>query len=387
MKNVPMIFIIFSLSASSNIFRFTPGTIASTYEPITPEDTESIKQPPLDHESLLPNEKEVLERGSNATEVKQKANISDELARESTSANKSTSQLQATLFTPQPPARDELLLGDKNILKSHAHVNIPKVIYKVNICTVGTTCATHHNTSKGIMDAHKSWQIKNPGYEMKFFGLEECRTYLKAYFHPIVLRAFDCIEAFAGKVNLFRLAVVYREGGWYSDWKEMVYADNFLNNLSHKHPNVSDPGLIFAWDNGTPHSRENNCIMNGFFGAVPRHPMLAEAILLILKNVQREFYGETAQCNTGPCLMGQALRNFYGEKAKKRNRMRRNFPFFSGKYRWNEYAFEYKYDRGVVRHKSSNITDDWNMTNGNSYRELHDRRQYYCSSASSLFST
>ena len=62
-------------------------------------------------------------------------------------------------------------------------------------------------------DALLSWTAKNPGYNMKLFGLDDCRAYLKEHFHPVFLRAFDCITAHAGKANLFRAATVYREGG------------------------------------------------------------------------------------------------------------------------------------------------------------------------------
>ena len=35
------------------------------------------------------------------------------------------------------------------------------------------------------------------------------------YYHPVFLHTFYCIEAFAGKVNLYCILVVYVEGGWY----------------------------------------------------------------------------------------------------------------------------------------------------------------------------
>ena len=115
---------------------------------------------------------------------------------------------------------------------------------------------------------------------MKYFGLDDCRAYLKEHFHPMFLRAFDCIKANAGKVNLFRAAVVYREGGWYSDWKEEVKVHGLLDKLTNGKPlrpkqpkiNAGSQSIVFTWGRGSIHERKNNCIMNGFFGAKPRHP-------------------------------------------------------------------------------------------------------------------
>jgi hypothetical protein len=160
-----------------------------------------------------------------------------------------------------PPANEWLLDSPP----PRNQTSVPKVIYKTFLSS-GGTFPDFRNQSSQLRDAHESWLLKNPGYELRYFDLITIRQYLGRYFHPVFLRAFDCIAAYAGKNNFFRAAVLYREGGWYSDWKEVCLEDGLLDHLSN-----NDRTLVFPWDRGTPHGRSNSCIMNGFFGATERH--------------------------------------------------------------------------------------------------------------------
>lgn len=123
----------------------------------------------------------------------------------------------------------------------------------------------------------------NTEYEIRYFRLLLCRSYLKRYFHPLFLRTFDCfdcIEPFAGKADLFRYLVVYREGGFYSDWKQECKLEGLLNWISQEN------ATFFAtWDkHWSP--RKPLPLANAFFGATPRSPVLAEAIRVVLQNTR-----------------------------------------------------------------------------------------------------
>ncbi|KAL7466835.1 hypothetical protein ACHAXS_007109, partial [Conticribra weissflogii] len=164
--------------------------------------------------------------------------------------------------------------------------------------------------------AHDSWTIMNPGYDIRFFNLVMARKYLNTHFHPVFLRAFDCIQAFAGKSDFFRLVVLYRDGGWYSDWKQKCLKENLLADISRNNNFVSTNNCLFVKthffqigllifvclkiiyshqyiirDNGNEYSRSNECYSNAFIGATPQHPVIAKYIQFILKNIQRNYYG------------------------------------------------------------------------------------------------
>jgi hypothetical protein len=161
-----------------------------------------------------------------------------------------------------PPANEWLLDNPP----PRNQTSVPKVIYKTFLSNEGTL-PDFQNQSSQLREAHESWLLKNPGYELWYFDLMTMRQYLGRYFHPVFLRAFDCIEAYAGKNNFFRAALLYREGGWYSDWKEVCLEDGLLDELSS-----NNRTLVVPLDRGTPYSRNNQCVMNAFFGATERHP-------------------------------------------------------------------------------------------------------------------
>jgi hypothetical protein len=70
------------------------------------------------------------------------------------------------------------------------------------------------------------------------------------------------------------LAIVYREGGWYSDWKEECLKNGLLDWLAmelwEKQGVMTSAFFPLAF--GTPNAVQYQYIMNGFFGAKPRHP-------------------------------------------------------------------------------------------------------------------
>ena len=162
----------------------------------------------------------------------------------------------------------------QNIPTTANNSMIPKVINKVLIAGDAKT-PQFDSQSQLQRDALLSWTNMNPGYTIRYFGLDDCRSYLQKYFHPAVLRAFDCMKANAWKVNMFRAAVIYREGGWYSDWKETVLHKGLLDE-------VSNADIVFAWDRGTPEHRKRGCIMNAFFGALPGDPSKFSSLLFTM---------------------------------------------------------------------------------------------------------
>ena len=90
---------------------------------------------------------------------------------------------------------------------------IPMKIHKIYIQKDGEMQVITE-MSPNLRAAHKSWKELNPGYDMRYFDLHECRKYLALHFHPVFLGSFDCLEAFASKADFMRLLVVYKEGGW-----------------------------------------------------------------------------------------------------------------------------------------------------------------------------
>mmetsp|Transcript_5145 Transcript_5145/g.9500 ORF Transcript_5145/g.9500 Transcript_5145/m.9500 type:complete len:259 (-) Transcript_5145:6-782(-) len=141
-----------------------------------------------------------------------------------------------TKVTWNEPPPEELWLtqnNDENVNSFRG--KIPKLINKLYFQIDGQFPLTEYIALMGnLTKAHKSWQDMNPGYTVRYFNLVSSRNYLRDYFHPVFLRTFDCIEAFAGKSNFFRMALLYREGGWHSDWKQVCLKPNLLDIIAGK---------------------------------------------------------------------------------------------------------------------------------------------------------
>mmetsp|Transcript_17875 Transcript_17875/g.35854 ORF Transcript_17875/g.35854 Transcript_17875/m.35854 type:complete len:361 (+) Transcript_17875:30-1112(+) len=229
------------------------------------------------------------------------------------------------------------------------------------------------NTNPAIKLAHDSWKNMNPGYHIQYFNLVKTRKYLNEHFHPIFLRAFDCIQAFAGKSDFFRLVVLYRDGGWYSDWKQKCVKKNLLADISRNNT------LYIIRDNGNEYSRSHECYSNAFIGATPQHPVIAKSIEVILKNIRGNYYGAHALDATGPCAFGKAIR-----EAKEQYDL--NLDAMDGDFREDPpYSYFFRRDEKVIMHKCEDCgaSQDWEL--GNNYFELWWNKNYYCEDAASIF--
>lgn len=290
-----------------------------------------------------------------------------------------TMQSQITQGHTAPPKHKWLRdNSSETMYNSNSTVGIPKIINKIYIEKSGMfpTKEDMKRTGTGsLVEAHNSWSLNNHGYEIRYFNLNLCRQYVKENFHVVFLRAFDCIEAFAGKVNLFRMLVVYAEGGWYSDWKQTCLKQNVLNSIGE---NVD---LFVAWDHGHDGLKADKCLQNCFFGAIPRHPLIAEMIQTILSNVRNEVYGKHALYTTGPCVFGKVLAKYVEEQNPRKERVRMGY-FKNGHISTSENNGE-----AFVEHKCRGCGNGQSWNKGNNYNTLFSDGKYYCQDAKSLFNT
>lgn len=158
----------------------------------------------------------------------------------------------------------------------------------------------------------------------------------------------------------------------YSDWKEVCLQDNLLDNLS-----MNRTLVLF---NEKHRGRFVPRISNGFFGAVPKHPFLENALKIILNHVQGSYYGDSVYHTTGPMVFWDS---YQIEKAK--SNLTNDYSFV-GFYRWPNNVYVTTSDGiTVIHHTCSNCVTDVKWPTGNSYGELYAARRYYCEDSASLF--
>ena len=278
-----------------------------------------------------------------------------------------------------PNTSDETKIDEINQPNTTDRVIIPRIIHKIYIQKMGGF-PSQEEMNEPMQQALKSWVDMNPTYRMQFFDLERCRAYLAQYFHPIFLRAFDCLEAFALKADFMRQVVVYREGGWYSDWKQVCLEHGALDSLAASSSSNENDNknitLVMFWDHNIRAHTRMGIIQNALFGAVPRHPLMMETIVQILRNIQATRYGQTPIHNAGPGTFGEA----YGNVTQRINLTDTTVEGLV--YRQQ---FRNPQKHALVLHKCDGCGQDQNWDRGNNYNELHKKQLSYCQDAPALF--
>ena len=247
-----------------------------------------------------------------------------------------------------------------------------------------------------IEEAHISWYINNPTYDIRYYDLHRCRLYLKRYYHPMFLRAFDCIEAFAGKVNFFRYLVVYREGGYYSDWKQYCMKVGLLDYLSThnstKQPrwkaSVTTSAQRTTWFSCWGTTPSHKTMQNAFFGAVPKSPILAEAIYKSLMNIQsRADLLPDAQSlfMTGVGVLHEAIYTAAASAAAAGKNT--SLPGIRlGVYKYGPVKYFTYQNENIIIHKCAKCGQDQSWGDeGNNYEKKLQLGEYFCPDAPSLF--
>lgn len=159
---------------------------------------------------------------------------------------------------------------------------IPKVVHKVVL--VDSMKLPDSIPFQGAIDS-----FKKPGYTVKVYSGEDCIEYIKKNFDERILTAFIKVRPYSFKCDLFRYLVLYKEGGWYSDMRQVC-----LENLDEL--DSSNHEFYCALD-APPNER---CMYTAFIGSVPGHPILKKTFELICWNIEHEHYGEGCLYPTGP---------------------------------------------------------------------------------------
>jgi tetratricopeptide (TPR) repeat protein len=141
----------------------------------------------------------------------------------------------------------------------------------------------------GIM---ASWSRLYPRFALRRFSDAQARAFL-ARSHPAeVQAAYRRSRQPAQKADIFRLAYLYSEGGWYADTDDRLIGDFDA---------LRSPGaglVLYQEDVGT--------VGNNVLGAAPGHPVIGRALRLAVEAINRGD-GDLLWLSTGPGLLTRAF--------------------------------------------------------------------------------
>jgi len=233
-----------------------------------------------------------------------------------------------------------------NFFKSEYKPIIPCVIYQ--------TWYTKDLPSK-MRERVELLKSQNPGFKHYLFDDNDCREFIKRHFRPDVLHAYDRLIPGAYKADLWRLCVLFINGGIYLDIR-LVCVNGFkLIELTENNH--------FAKDRG------GASIFNAIMASVQGNPFLFRAIRRIVFNVQNNFYGKDPLWPTGPNLLGHvALRNnFVGVNIDLKHYKNGGYIIYKNRFIISTEYPEYNDER----------TNTYNSINTKRYDALWNERRIY----------
>ena len=136
----------------------------------------------------------------------------------------------------------------------------------------------------------------NPEFTFHLYDDKDCRDFIEKYFDKVIVDAFDKLKPGAYKADLWRLCILYINGGIYMDIK-LVCVNNFklisLTNSEH-----------YVEDRPKPLS-----IYNALMVSSKGNKFLHNSIQKICYNVMINYYGNSPLDITGPVLLGNIILN------------------------------------------------------------------------------
>ena len=156
-----------------------------------------------------------------------------------------------------------------------------------------------------MLDAYTAWETRNrvAGFCFRSYNLKNAEAYIDEHFEKPVLEAFQGMQPFAYKADLFRYLVLYNEGGWYADLKlepvgvslnELLERVALQTRMSPDEVSFVGARQNFGWN--IPGAEG---IINSFLGAKPRHPVLGDTIVRIVRDAHECRKGLTPWCLSG----------------------------------------------------------------------------------------
>ena len=134
---------------------------------------------------------------------------------------------------------------------------------------------------------------QNPRFNHHLFDDNDCREFIKTHFQPDVLEAYDTLIPGAYKADLWRLCVLFINGGIYMDIKFCCVNGFRLIELTETEH--------FAKD------RPTNSIYNALMSCKKGNIFLYKSIRQIVENVKNNYYGSHPLSPTGPIMLGAVI--------------------------------------------------------------------------------
>jgi mannosyltransferase OCH1-like enzyme len=187
---------------------------------------------------------------------------------------------------------------------SYTPGGIPKIIFKTS----------HYKKSEipnEMMNALRRVQEVNQGYSIFYFDDNDVESFMKD-FSLEVYKIYKKLKPGAYKADFFRVCVLYKYGGCYSDIGHvpLVSFDDICE----------DANLILVDDTLQQQKELYIGVHNALMCSTPLQPYFKMCIDAISERIQRRHYGENWFDITGPTVMGKVFNCYFHKVCDDVNR-------------------------------------------------------------------
>ena len=137
----------------------------------------------------------------------------------------------------------------------------------------------------------------NPEFNIQLFDDNDCRKFIQNNFPEDILTAYDTLKPGAYKADLWRLCILYINGGIYIDIKlNCINNFKFIALTEKEHLVIDLPFNIKVGEIG---------LYNALLVSKPKNKLFLRCINKISENVKNKYYGYNYLYPTGPGLLGE----------------------------------------------------------------------------------
>lgn len=178
----------------------------------------------------------------------------------------------------------------KSALSAWNNVTVPKLIFRTGPFKL-------HNMPEEVKGYLDDVVLKNPEYTQVYFDDLDCENFIREFF-PEYIEDYRSLIPTAFKADLWRLLVIYKYGGIYSDIGHI-----FVEPINKIISNTDQ--LVFCVDS-VP-----EFIHNAFFASSTKNPVIKTLIDCTINNIRQRNYGEDPLDITGPMAWGRCIRKLF----------------------------------------------------------------------------
>ena len=257
------------------------------------------------------------------------------------------------------------------------YTKLPKLTYSqfskiTKPITVYRTCKDTYVNEKMFKNAHQRWIELNTNINMIWYTDKDCDKFMYTQGQEI-WNCYNTLRPGAFKADLFRLCILYQNGGVYVDAQTMPYVS--ISQMIRGC--VGENLFISVLDT----KKSGSGIHNGFIISSPGHPFLKSSIQRIINNVKNRDYTDNILGVTGPVCLARAIntvleRDLNSSFHEGLNE-HKNISFYLFRFQWGPYQYIYKEGKVIMSKKQCTLTYFLDKMKSSSYSKMYKNKQIF----------